>query len=126
MCPRKRNWQGLLSQDGACSGPHLWALAGILDNGKVPVSILLPLNDGREASLLRPKGRVSQEQTVNFVKVLRCRSSLSVSGDRRKLEGPGGAVNGRRHGQAKAREAAANHLGFVDECIRYGFYVWLL
>lgn len=41
--------------------------------GKVPVSILLPVNDGREASLQRPKCRVSQEQTANFIKVLRCK-----------------------------------------------------
>lgn len=71
---QERNLAGLLSQDRAM----LWSSSlGFSWNywimGKVPVSILLPLNDGREASLPRPKGRVSQERTVNFVKVLRCK-----------------------------------------------------
>lgn len=76
MCPGKGTWcrGGLLSQGRAA----VWSSSlGFSWNswtmGKVPVSILLPVNDGREASLQRPKCRVSQEQTANFIKVLRCK-----------------------------------------------------
>ena len=47
---------------------------------------------------------------------------------RKKLEGTGGAVNGREDmasqgGQGRQLQVT---LAFVDEGIRYGFYVWLL
>ena len=81
VCPRKGTWcdGGLLSQDRAMLwssslgfGWNYWTM------GKVPVSILLPLNDAREASLQRPKGRLSQERTADFVKVLRCKLTSCV------------------------------------------------